>query len=233
MEEKTTGELLQELSEIVEILKVSLPKEAPLFFSKAIDPCRALHLREACFHRVTELAESAYEAFLKKNTVVGYILLRSIMETVALFWYFYDKITDAIKTQDVHRIREMLSKALAGAKAAKAKEAGWSLDPVHILKLIRHVAKATPPFEDHYDFLSEVAHPNAAGLISAYVKNDWDKKIAYFGKEHGKLGSVLAFDLGALIVILNSFMDLYDRSAQQLEKFQEICEVVLSNADIS
>lgn len=229
MEEKSKQELLEELNVIVDTLKVSLPTEAPIFISKAIDPCRALQLREACFHRVTELAESAYDAFKKDNYVAAYILMRGVIETVALFWYFCDQIADALTTQDLDHLKEMLSKVLAGAKATKAKEAGWSLDPVHILTFIRHVAKKVPPFADHYDFLSEVAHPNAAGLIKAYVRNDWDKGVVYFGKEHGKLGSHLEFDLEALIVILNSFMDLYDRSAPQLEKFLEFCEANLKN----
>ena len=87
------------------------------------------------------------------------------METVALFWNFCDRVADAIKTQDMDSLREMLSKMLSGAKAKKAKEAGVSLDPMHILKLIQHVAKTVLPFEDHYDFISEVAHPDDSPFI--------------------------------------------------------------------
>lgn len=224
MEERSVDDLLEDLRVIVETLKVSLPTEAPLFLSKAIDPSRALLLREACFHRITELAESAYDAFVKKNYVPSYLLSRAVMETMALFWYFYHKLADAIKTQNLDDIRRMLSKALAGAKAEQAKEAGWSLDPVHVLKLIQHVAKDIPPFADHYDFLSEVAHPNAAGLIKAFVHIDWDRRVIHFGKEHGKLKSFLEFDLAALETNLNVFIDLYDRSAALLERFQEFCE---------
>ncbi|MBS0606790.1 MAG: hypothetical protein JSR57_07565 [Verrucomicrobia bacterium] len=232
MEDKSKDELLEDLRVIIETLKASLPTEAPLIFSNAIDPARALHLREACLHRIAELAESAYDAFVKKNYVPAYLLSRAVMETLALFWYFCDKLEDAIKTQDLEHIREMLSKALTGAKAAKAKEVGYSLDPIHILKLIRHVAKFAPPFEHHYDFLSEVSHPNAAGLTSAYVRIDRDRKMVYFGKEHGRFVSLLELDLRALATNLNAFMDLYDRSAEQFKKFQELCEDVGKDQDL-
>lgn len=229
MQEKSKNELLTEIRVIVETLKASLPTKALLGCSKAIDPSRALHLREACFHRITELAESAYDAFVKENYVSGYLLSRAVMETMALFWYFCDQVAESIKTQDLDHIRDVLSKALTGAKAAKAKEAGCSLDSVHILNLIRHVAKQVPPFADHYDFLSEVAHPNAAGLIKAFVQIDWDQRMVYFGKEQGKLESLLEFDLEALAINLKVFIDLYDKSAELLEKFQELCEARLDN----
>ena len=102
---------------------------------------------------------------------------------------------------------------------------GKSLDPIHIMDLLRHVAKKIPPFMDHYEFLSEVSHPNAAGLLKAYVKNDWGKKTAYFGKEHGSFGSHLESDLQALIVSLKGFMNLYDDSSLLLQDFMQLCEI--------
>lgn len=54
IKEKTVKELLDDLQKMVYILRSRLPKEAPLFFSKSIDPLRGLHLREACIHRIVE-----------------------------------------------------------------------------------------------------------------------------------------------------------------------------------
>ena len=121
IKEKTSKELLNDLQDIVNILKSSLLKEAPIFISKSIDPARALHLREACFHRITELAESACDAFRNGNNVVGYLLARAIMETFALFWYFLDEVRDALKDEDIVDLRAVLTRMMAGAKAGKAK----------------------------------------------------------------------------------------------------------------
>jgi hypothetical protein len=237
IKEKTVKELLDDLQSIVNLLKSSLPKEAPIFISKSIDPARALHLREACIHRITELAESACDAFKSGNNVAGYLLARAIMETFALFWYFTDKVRDALKDEDVEKVRAVLTRMMVGAKVEKAKDAivgvlgktkeamGKSLDPIHVLDLIRHLAKEIPPFMDHYEFLCEVAHPNATGLLKAYVRNDWDKGVSYFGREQGSFGSHLESDLQALIVSLEGFMDLYADSAELLLKFQKACEM--------
>lgn len=236
IKEKTIKELLDDLQGIVDLLKESLPKEAPLFISKSIDPVRALHLREACIHRIAELAESACDAFKKGNNVTGYLLARAIVETFALFWYFVDEVRDALKDGDVEDLRKVLTRIMVGARVEAAKdsiaetlgktkkELGKSLDPVHVMDCIRYVAEEIPPFMEHYEFLCEVSHSNAAGLLKAYVKNDWDRKMAYFGKEHGSFGTHLESDLQALVVSLEGFMDLYDDSAGVLKGFMKICD---------
>ena len=123
IQEKKSKELLGDLREIVNILKSNLPKEAPIFIFKSIDPARALHLREACFHRITELAESACDAFKKENKVSGYLLARAIMETFAFFWYFVDEVRGALKDEDIEGLRMVLTRMMVGAKFKKAKDA--------------------------------------------------------------------------------------------------------------
>ena len=235
MKDKTIEELLDELQNLVDTLKGSLPKEAPLFFSSHIDPVRDLYLREACLHRVTELAESACDEFKKGNLVAGYVLTRAFMETFALFWYFVDKLRDALKDGDVKELREILTRMLLGVKPVDkqvklkkvfedvGEEVRKQLNPIHVLKLIEHVEKKLPSFRQLYDYLSEVTHPNAMGFIKAYVRLDWDEKMAYFGKEHGQLGSHLATDLEALTIWLEGYIGLYNESAELFKRFQELC----------
>ncbi len=242
IKEKTVTELLDDLQSIVDCyLKPCLPKEVPIFISTSIDPAKALQLREACFHRITELADSACDAFKKGNLVSGYLLARAIMETFALFWYFLDEVRGALKEGDVEHLREVLKRMLVGAKIEKAREVfaeilektkeeiGKSLDPIHVMDLMRHVSKEIPSFLGVYEHLCEVSHPNAAGLIKAYVRNDWDKGTVYFGKEFGRFGSHLESDLQALIISLEIFMDLYDESALLLKRFQELSERAASS----
>lgn len=161
------------------------------------------------------------------------------METFALFWYFMDKVSAALKVGDVEDLRVILTRMMVGARVEKAKdviveglektkeEMGKSLDPVHVMDLIRYVSKKIPPFMDHYEFLCEVSHPNAAGLLKAYVRNDWDKGIVYFGKENSGFSGHLGSDLQALIVSLEGFMDLYDDSASILGSFAALSESLL------
>ncbi len=237
IKEKTVKELLGDLQKVVYALQARSPKEAPLFFSKSIDPLRGLHLREACFHRIAELAESTYEAFKKENLATGYLLAQAIVETMALFWHFLDEVRDALKNEDSEHLREILTRILVGTKAEKTKddaEAGWEeveevmekpLGLVHPIDLIKHISKAYPPFLDIYDYLCEVSHPGVDGLIKAYTRNDWEARMVFFGKGQGKFGSHLQSDLEALMLMLAHFMDLYDESERLLEKFMRLCEV--------
>ena len=243
MKDKTTDELLKDLDHVVHSLKDNLSKHAPIFIGASpnshpsLDPVKALHLREACLHRITELAESAYDGFKKGNLVTGYLLARAIYETVALFWYFLDQLQASLESGDLEELREILRRMLLGSKIETVKKnvvdildhsneaSGQSLDPIHVSKLINHVAEKIPPFKEHYDFLCEITHPNAMGLIKAYVKNDFQTGIAYFGKEQGQFASHLGMDLEALIVVVESFVESYNESASLLRNFQENCEL--------
>ena len=234
---------MDELKNVVDTLKGSLPKEAPLFFSSHIDPVRALHLREACIHRITELAGSACDEFKKGNLVSGYVLTRAVMETFALFWYFIDKLRDALKDGAVKELREILTRMLLGVKPVEkqeklkkvfeevGEESPKQLSPIHVAKLLEYIKKKLPPYGELYDYLSEVTHPNAMGLKKAYIRYDWDKKMAYFGKERGQFGSHLGLDLEAFIIWLEGFIGLYNESAELLAKFQGLCNAGVAPAE--
>ncbi len=88
---------LKALKDSIDTLENSLPWEIPLVISKAIDPCRAHVLREACLHRITELAGSTYDAFQKNKLITAFTLCRSVMETESLFWEFTTLLEYALK----------------------------------------------------------------------------------------------------------------------------------------
>jgi hypothetical protein len=242
-DEKSVEHLLAILDKKVVFLKSQLPRQAPLLIPKPkdpsksthlIDPLRALHLREACFHRIVELAESACDAFKNGNTVAGYLLVRAFMEAFALFWFFMDTAKDALKDGDCEKLREVLRRMLVGSRISQVKEnlgqtlGGNSpekgLDPISVPNLIKHVTKELPPFGEHYDFLCEVSHPNAMGLIKAYVKNDWDQRVAHFGKEFGSFNGHLASDLENFLLCLDAYSAMFNESLEVLMRFAQRCE---------
>lgn len=224
--------MLEKLKNISDTLKNSLPIEAPLLVSKAIDPCRALVLREACLHRISELVESAYEDFSKDRLISAFIVARAIMETESLFWTFLDKIEQSLKTKNIDEIRTFLSKALAGVKATQAKKLGRTLDPVHVLKLVRdEMGKNIAHYYDHYEALSEFSHPNAAGLNESYARIDYDQLKVFFGLNKDRVHADLA--LPPLVGSLEAFLIKYDESAKLLEDFVSLCEMLLENQQSS
>ena len=117
---------LQELKSIIETLQANLPKEVSLLVchdsSKGkIDPARAMMLREAIYHRITESAESLYVTLSKKHLIASCLLLRSIIETLALFNKFRNELKIFIKTKKLDDVRDFLHRTLAGVKSKKLR----------------------------------------------------------------------------------------------------------------
>lgn len=232
--EKALGDLLEDLQNMVITLKSSLPKESSLIIPKPTDPLQILHLREACYHRITELADSACSAFKQTNMAAGYLLAKAIMETFALFWCFVDQLKNALKHDDLEGLRGVLARMAIGVKVYEGEEQeskafdqnresiDWLLTPMHVTEFMKHVAQEIPPFKDQYDYLCEMVHPNSLGLIRAYVKNDWDRGVSYFGKEQGRLGGHLESDLEGLLLVLEGFMTRYRESEELLEKLRAL-----------
>lgn len=230
MTSRTDKDDLEILKEVVTILENSLPTEILLAISKAIDPCRAHVFREACLHRIAELAGSAYEAFHKKKLITAFTLCRSIMETEALFWDFVTMLEDALRKQSISKIRKFLTKAMLGAKI-QTGDVISSMTPHHVLTLVRDgMGKQIKGYFNQYEFLSEFAHPNAAGVIKAYVKLDWEKHMAYLGLNHDKIFPDLA--LPKLVGSLQAFIPCYDNSAKLLSQFIPLCESLLDQGKI-
>jgi hypothetical protein len=223
--------LEEALKDIVAILKNSLPREIPLAISKAIDPCRAHVLREACLHRIAELADSAYDAFRKNKLITAFTLCRSVMETEALFWEFITMLENALEKKSISKVRKFLTKAMMGAKVQTGNGIS-SMTPHHVLTLVRDgMGKQIKGYFNQYEFLSEFAHPNAAGVIKAYVQLDWEKHVAYLGLNQEKIFPDLA--LPKLVGSLQAFIQCYDNSAKLLSQFISLCESLLEQGRCS
>ncbi len=226
--------LIHELKDIVDTLNNSLPKEMPFGFSISFDPGRAVVLREACLYRVAEIAESAYEAFVKDRLVVAFILSRAIMETEALFWAFVEELQLAIQNRNIDKIREFLTRCLVGVKSPQLKQlknsmyANLIVDPTNILTFIDKMNKKVRSYRFHFDSLSEFSHPNAAGTVGAYVSLDLDAGVARFGRNESKLTPELA--LPQLVASLKGFLSIYDNSAKLLERFVPLCDELLARS---
>lgn len=219
---------MERLNGLVLTLKNSLPAEAPLILCKAMDPSRALILRETCLYRISELTESAYEDFAKDRLIPAFIMTRAIMETESLFWTFLDEIEEALKNKNIEKIRVFLSMALTGAKAKQAKEMGRELDPHNVLKLVRDkMGKRITYYYNQYEALSEFSHPNAAGLNETYARIDYDQAMVFFGINKSKVHANLALPL--LVGSIEAFIARYDESAKLMEEFMILCEKLLEN----
>lgn len=236
MQSDSNTDLLVQLKTLVDILNNSLPTEIPFSLSYAIDPVRAAVFREACLYRVAELAESAYEDFLKDRLVAALILARAYMETEALFFTFAEKLENALETRDINDIQAFLTDSMLGVKDEQLKQLKNPQDPSfipnpkNILTYIRKISKQIPHYNLHYASLSEFSHPNAAGTVDAYVLLDYENRVARLERNRRKLCPELA--LPQLVGSLECFLDLYDNSAKLLQQFVPLCESLLPQKEM-
>lgn len=229
MNDQELTSLLEKLRLKIEMFKSCLPKQTPILFCKSVDPSRAMIFREACLHRITELCESAYDAFAKNRLITAFILCRAFMETETLFWSFIDILKNSLETRKTDKIRNFLSKCLVGIRAEEIKkfrnpeEFNEVPHPINVLTLIKEkMVKKIKHYPLHYASLCEFTHPNAAGTVDAYVAYDWKENTATFGINTDKLKAEQA--LPHLVASLEAFICLYNESAAQLEAFIELCE---------
>lgn len=84
--------------------------------------------------------------------------------------------------------------------------------------------KVIPGFSHQYGLLSEYAHPNWAGTSYLYSKIDKERAIADFGHNlRGSDGTKL-IGAGNLSVALRIFERSYNRIADLVPAFVELCE---------
>lgn len=218
-EENIEDRDIKSLKEIIFDLNQKLIYE--ISYSSCSDLNKAMIFREACLHRIHELASTALECFIRQHIVSAFIICRAIMETESLFWYLIDEIKEHIKKNDLQSINKILKQVLAGTKSDRLKNTHSLPDPIHVLKLVRDkFGKKINYYFDHYESLSEFAHPNAMGISRAYVNLDKTNMKAIFSKSG--LNIPLHLALPPLIGSLRFFLQGYEESEEVISTLLEL-----------
>jgi len=135
------------------------------------------YYREAVIYRFIDLVKPAITLFETGDYLAAVVLARSAQETISVLLYINLLMESAIERRDVANLKSELKKLILGK----------SNDPlfperINILKLIDKADKITPGFRDHYDILSEYAHPNLSGTFFIFAKPIQDPMQVIFGR---------------------------------------------------
>ncbi|SCY91464.1 hypothetical protein [Desulfoluna spongiiphila] len=133
-------------------------------------PFKVLSLKEVLFHRITILAQEAFDLYLQNKRMPSYILMRSTVETCALCFSFRKKCSIFLEDFNVANFDSFLMKGLSGGRIEKAK-----YQSVNVLTCIDHVDREFEGFRKMYDVLCEYAHPNHLGTLDSLGKFDNEK----------------------------------------------------------
>jgi len=172
------------MSNLAEWKKCRKEKVEPRVKNMAYRPTfNAECFREAAFCRFYELAESTFELYTLNFLVGAGVTARSAQETIAAIWFINSKLEHLTKTKDLsHFVQSM-----------KRLSLGWSSvegfpEKNNVLKYIDSVDKIMDGrFRQHYNMLSEYAHPNYSGMLGVYSQANHETLEVTFGfNPHGQ-----------------------------------------------
>jgi len=201
-------------------LKASLPAkvEAGKTSQKAKPPFFTTCLRECLLFRVTELGESACKTIIAEELVSGAVLVRALLEAVALIVLLDQRVRETIDSGDIQKLDDLVSRTLVGCRNKVTP-----LEAVNVRTILEHATKKYEGLGDVYDELSEIAHPNWGGLLGAYGTLNTDERLYELSNSKIPLPILLIALNGALQV----FKYTYSEMESSLHKLVGVCDKTL------
>jgi hypothetical protein len=201
-------------------LKASLPAkvEATKSSQKAKLPFFTTCLRECLLFRITELGESACNTIKAGELVSGAVLVRALLEAVALTVLLDQRVRETIESGDIQKLDDLVSRSLVGCKNKVTP-----LEAINVRTILEHATKKYEGLGDLYDELSEIAHPNWGGLLGAYGTLNSDERLYELGMSKIPPPMLLIALNGALQV----FQYTYNGMVPSLHKLVEVCDKTL------
>jgi hypothetical protein len=172
--------------------------------------------QQTFLRRAYDLGEWANNTFAQHRLVPGCTLTRSIYETVALYYYSFNKIVEFTESNDLQGTHKTLMASIFGSRDGSSKE-----QAVNVLTTMKALDKEFNGANGEYDHLCEYAHPNLKGGFGTYVNQDISSfKIDLgFNPQNLEMGT---FGLGGLHLILLVGGIVHDRVSDHRQNFLEM-----------
>lgn len=163
--------------------------------------------RQVSLRRIVDLAEGAQAFFVEGRLVPACTLTRSVVETVALLYAIWKKLTAQTKASDLPASHALLMSAVFGRRD---KGNDWPNQSMNVLTAVGHLDKQFPGFRSEYDRLSEYLHPGLAGGYGAYVRTEGAGFRSHFGHNPSglEMGPWGRGELECALLVAVTFNDL-------------------------
>ena len=185
-------------------------------------PFRYLMLRELVSWRLTDLLSQAF-SLKQSNHIMGAIILtRSCMETLAILIYANLKTEQFIEG----RMNFDSWQALTSSLIFGSKDGSTGIAAINTKTVLEQSNKKYQGMYNQYEILSELAHPNNAGLFLGYAninQNDYEAAFRIQFDEQ-KYGDILEESMRALIM---SFQ--YEYGTVWLREFERLEQWLVDN----
>ena len=154
--------LVSDLKETLPAKVAAPPQGIPPEF-----PFKVLSLREPLLCRIVDLVEASLHLCKTDKGMGAAILARAVLEATAVLFALAEMVESTVKVkgEDVGQLEQRLNAMLVGSKNQKT--------PVEATNILTHIRKMDKTFKgilEHYDLLSELAHPNFSGVLNSYAR---------------------------------------------------------------
>lgn len=220
-------DLIDEIQEGLAWLQTALPTliAGMEISAESKIPFKVLVCRAAFGWRFAELCQSALARLEGGQLVSGVLLTRSAAETCAAVWYLNERIRRSVEQGTLGNADDRLMRMLLGSRIDSELP-----DPVHINDFIRSVSTQLPEFEEHYNRLSEFAHPNWAGTLFAFSRPEPEERTTHFGPYLRGSESISVQGLVGLSTSLLAFRTVFESIGDLMPAFTKLCESGESHA---
>jgi hypothetical protein len=169
-------------------------------------------LYQCVIRRTLELTDGIERAWANREYLISVVLARVLIETTAFIWDTTVQLNNHVQAGNLDAADTLITQRALGSKMHEWV-AGGTPEATQVLTLIdrmdrsmHRIAGRTGPVQaslrDHYDILSEFAHPNFLGIQNLYGTLDEKHMIYKFGKItqeiHDRLSRTLAISLLAV-----------------------------------
>lgn len=217
-----TGSPEESLARIKDLLSLfdrrnapSVDKQATSLISKV--PYKLLCLRALYQIRLCDLSRASHFLYMKRAYLPAFVLTRAVMETVAMFYVCFSKVSAAVEKNDVDDIDDFLMKALLGSR-----DGTGSVNHYNVLTAVQHVGKRNTAFEELYIGLCEFAHPNWAGVSLAYSEQIDEGHMLITTIDDASFADTIG--MKPLMASLMLFDEIYHGIEELIPRFTKVCE---------
>lgn len=196
-------------------IATSVDKENTSQISKV--PYKLLCLRALYQIRICDLGQASHLLYTKKAYLPAFLLTRAVMETVAMFYVCFSKVSAAVKKTDIDDIDDFLMKALLGTR-----DGTGSVKHYNALTAVQHVGKRNKAFEELYVGLCEFAHPNWGGVLLAYGEQIDEGHMVIKTIRDASFADTIG--MKPLMASLMLFEEIYHGIEELIPKVTEVCE---------
>lgn len=157
---------------LVSSLKASLPPKVeavPPGIPPGL-PFKVMSLREPLLCRIADLTEASIHLCKIDRGMGAAILARAVLEATALLFALTEMVENIVDSREIGDFDTRIAAMLVGSK-----NQGTPVQATNVLTHIQRMDRSFRGILDHYGILSEIAHPNFAGVLGSYAQAGAEK----------------------------------------------------------